>query len=147
MHGLRSIFGRLGRDAPPTPPTPSTPPQPQPQSVQQVLREDQKNGIDREFKLARRSDPIQWYAEHEVREWATTKQRTMPAICDEPVIEGGIYRALRDPYEIRVMEVLPGVGDEMVRCRLIHCSIEFELKYPKVSKHSIALKGGRSRFG
>ncbi|KAK4151278.1 HET-domain-containing protein [Chaetomidium leptoderma] len=36
--------------------------------------------------------------------------------------KSGIYKALTDPYEIRVVELQPGVGDELLRCRLVHCS-------------------------
>ncbi|SPQ21408.1 6e4a2e03-3f34-4a88-b893-88585cdd9405 [Thermothielavioides terrestris] len=74
------------------------------------------------------------FAEAEVRKWAAAKQHEQTAAnsatCDEPAKQNGIYRELRDPYEIRVLEVLPGVGDETLRCHLVHCSVEFELKFP-----------------
>ncbi|AEO63096.1 uncharacterized protein THITE_2107963 [Thermothielavioides terrestris NRRL 8126] len=143
MPGLRSIFGRLRRGTPSTASTPSTPPTPPaaPAETEQqkafhewMLLETQKSDIHRQFKLARRSDPAQRFAEAEVRKWAAAKQHEQTAAnsatCDEPAKQNGIYRELRDPYEIRVLEVLPGVGDETLRCHLVHCSVEFELKFP-----------------
>lgn len=138
MAGLRSIFRRLrrGDSPPPSTRTPKTlPPSPTPEAKAEIEAQWlEKRRQEYNFQLARRSDPTQPFAEEEVREWVAAKQQAT-AVCEDtsPVDEGqsGIYRKLRDPYEIRVLEVLPGVGDEMLRCRLVHCSVELDLKFPK----------------
>lgn len=65
-----------------------------------------------------------------IRQWASTK-----VVSPSPKKEiGRLYQPMHDPNEIRVLELQPGSGDDKLRGKLHHCTVEFD--------HEIAVEGG-----
>lgn len=63
----------------------------------------------------------EWFDEKAVRLWASKK-----SIVPKSDKGDKLYHPITDPYEIRVLELKPGVGDEPLRASLRHCSVEYQ---------------------
>lgn len=59
-----------------------------------------------------------------IRQWLSTK--TDVTVRSGNLYRRRLYRPLDDPYEIRVLELKPGVKGEPLEGSLHHCSLEFE---------------------
>ncbi|KAF5012040.1 hypothetical protein FDECE_1899 [Fusarium decemcellulare] len=68
-----------------------------------------------------RTNSEEWGAQlSTIRQWASTK-----VIASAPhSISRQLYRPIRDPYEIRVLRINPGTGDDELQGTLHHCSAE-----------------------
>ncbi|KAH7122194.1 heterokaryon incompatibility protein-domain-containing protein, partial [Dactylonectria estremocensis] len=67
--------------------------------------------------------PEDWGAvQSAIHEWASTK---VPSSTPQEESER-LYQPMHDPYEIRVLELQPGGGDEKLRGMLHHCTLEFD---------------------
>lgn len=77
-----------------------------------------------------------FFPEEKVRQWVLTKTGGLSSSgscsglgteChDGDDIDAELYKPILDPYEMRVLELEPGVGDETLRGSLHHCSLEFD---------------------
>ncbi|KAI1482286.1 heterokaryon incompatibility protein-domain-containing protein [Daldinia eschscholtzii] len=70
-----------------------------------------------------------FFPEAEVLAWASSKnkaQETSNAVEERR----SLYRQLIDPYEIRVLELKPGIGDDRLHGSLHHCFVEFATYVP-----------------
>ncbi|KAL0780169.1 hypothetical protein CaCOL14_004653 [Colletotrichum acutatum] len=84
--------------------------------------------VDKKFSLAGVYGPELDSEDKElVRTWASTKgaSKTAPAQTQS----SSLYRSILDPVEIRVLEILPGTGDDGLRGRLHHCSLELKASF------------------
>ncbi|KAK1446682.1 hypothetical protein CCUS01_12209 [Colletotrichum cuscutae] len=84
--------------------------------------------VDKKFSLAGVDEPELDSEDKElVRTWASTKGATKTAPGQTQ--SSSLYRPILDPFEIRVLEILPGTGDDRLRGRLRHCSLELEARF------------------
>ncbi|KAI3528388.1 hypothetical protein CSPX01_16269 [Colletotrichum filicis] len=84
--------------------------------------------VDKKFSLAGVDEPELDSEDKElVRTWASAKgaTKTTPGQTQS----SSLYRPILDPFEIRVLEILPGTGDDRLRGRLRHCSLELEARF------------------
>lgn len=83
--------------------------------------------VDKKFSLAGVDGPELDNKERElVRTWASTKDATKIPAQAQP---SSLYRPILDPFEIRVLEILPGTGADKLRGRLRHCSLELKASF------------------
>ncbi|KAJ3940350.1 uncharacterized protein N0V96_009344 [Colletotrichum fioriniae] len=83
--------------------------------------------VDKKFSLAGVDGPELDNEERElVRTWASTKDATKIPAQAQP---SSLYRPILDPFEIRVLEILPGTGADKLRGRLRHCSLELKASF------------------
>lgn len=80
-----------------------------------------------EFRLAAASEPEQTSDETGVNKWTSGNERTTVTALNQPAGKSGVYRPLVDQGEIRVLELRRGVGDDILRGRLHHCLVEYDL--------------------
>ncbi|UQC81799.1 uncharacterized protein CLUP02_07285 [Colletotrichum lupini] len=84
--------------------------------------------VDKKFSLAGVDEPELDSEDKElVRTWASTKGATKTAPGQTQ--SSSLYRPILDPFEIRVLEILPGTGDDRLRGRLRHCSLELQARF------------------
>lgn len=67
----------------------------------------------------------------EVSQWAADNPRPDRSFDRNDGVEASLYHPLEDPYDIRVLEVHPGLPGERLHASLHHCSIGFDMAYIK----------------
>lgn len=65
------------------------------------------------------------YPLEEVAQWAAEKGGPLRSAGETSPSQ--LYHSITDPYEIRVLELMPGSGDEPLRGSLHYCSIAFQV--------------------
>ncbi|KAI0852756.1 heterokaryon incompatibility protein-domain-containing protein [Daldinia vernicosa] len=81
----------------------------------------------------------------QVLAWASDKDRVQkPLDVVGEHRRGCLYRPLIDPYEIRVLELKPGIGNDRLYGTLHHCSIEYGLDIPDTPTK--LLRGGYTEW-
>ncbi|KAK1637842.1 heterokaryon incompatibility protein-domain-containing protein [Colletotrichum phormii] len=84
--------------------------------------------VDTKFTLAGVAEPeIDSDDRNQIRAWVLSQAtpKTAPAQAQP----SSLYRPILDPFEIRVLEILPGTGADKLRGRLRHCSLELKASF------------------
>ncbi|KAF6804516.1 heterokaryon incompatibility protein [Colletotrichum plurivorum] len=95
------------------------------------LQYDKRN-LYPDFRLAGIDDDTETTEEirRKIRLWAGTKSIAATKAGEEDKL----YKSITDPYEIRVLEIKPGEGDERLEGSLHHSSVEFESTDKMITK-------------